>query len=83
MPVTGHRSSLIVFKVQEAVTTILGFVQALNKYMEIQAPWKLAKTDMKAADRVLYTAAEGLRIWDDYALVPVMPEKTAQVFGPF
>jgi methionyl-tRNA synthetase len=50
----------------------------LNKYMEAQAPWKLAKTDMKAANRVLYTAAEGLRI-ATIMLAPVMPEKTANV----
>jgi methionyl-tRNA synthetase len=66
------------FKVQEAVTVTLTLVQTLNKYMEAQAPWKLAKTDMKAANRVLYTAAEGLRI-ATIMLAPVMPEKTAEV----
>ncbi len=66
------------FKVQEAVSLIMVFVQTLNKYMESQAPWKLAKTDMKAANRVLYTAAEGLRI-ATIMLAPVMPEKTAEV----
>ena len=66
------------FKVQEAVSLTLSFVQALNKYMEAQAPWKLAKTDMKGANRVLYTAAEGLRI-ATIMLAPVMPEKSSQV----
>ena len=66
------------FKVQEAVTSVLNFVQVLNKYMELQAPWKLAKTDMPAANRVLYAAAEGLRI-ATIMLAPVMPEKTAEV----
>jgi methionyl-tRNA synthetase len=66
------------YKVQEAVTSTLDFVHALNKYMETQAPWKLAKTDMKAASCVLYTAAEGLRI-ATIMLAPVMPEKTANV----
>jgi len=66
------------YKVQEAVTTALDFVDVLNKYVEAQAPWKLAKTDMKAANRVLYTAAEGLRI-ATIMLAPVMPEKTAKV----
>ncbi|MDE2008466.1 MAG: methionine--tRNA ligase [Candidatus Omnitrophica bacterium] len=68
------------FKVQEALMETLLFVQSLNKYMEIQAPWKLAKTDMKAANRVLYTAAEGLRI-ATIMLAPVMPEKTAAVLS--
>src|SRR5262249_26124688 len=66
------------YKVQEAVAATLDFVRLLNKYMEAQAPWKLAKTDMKAADRVLYIAAESLRI-ATLMLEPVMPEKTAQV----
>ncbi len=66
------------YKVQEAVTTVLEYVHVLNRYMEAQAPWKLAKTDMHAANRVLYTAAEGLRI-ATIMLAPVMPEKTAQV----
>jgi len=66
------------YKVQEAVASTLDFVRVLNKYMEAQAPWKLAKTDMKAANRVLYTAAEGLRI-ATIMLAPVMPEKTAAV----
>ncbi|MBF0570515.1 MAG: methionine--tRNA ligase [Candidatus Omnitrophica bacterium] len=66
------------FKVQEAVTSVLDFVRSLNKYMEVQAPWKLAKTDMDSARRVLYTAAEGLRI-AAIMLAPVMPQKTAAV----
>ena len=55
---------------------ILNLIQTLNKYMETQAPWKLAKTDMKAAERVLYTAAESLRIVS-IMFSPIMPEKTA------
>ncbi len=66
------------YKVQEALSLTLDLVHVLNKYMEAQAPWKLAKTDMKAANRVLYTAAEGLRI-ATIMLAPVMPEKTDQV----
>jgi methionyl-tRNA synthetase len=68
------------YKVQEAVVSVLDFVHTLNRYMETQAPWKLAKTDMKAANRVLYTAAEGLRI-ATIMLAPVMPEKTVQVLN--
>lgn len=66
------------YKVQEAVIAILEFVRALNKYVENQAPWKLAKTDLPSANRVLYTAAEGLRI-ATLMLAPVMPFKSATV----
>ena len=77
----GRINDLInAYRVQEALTTTLGFVDVLNKYVEAQAPWKLAKTDMPAANRVLYTAAEGLRI-ATILLAPVMPEKTAKVLA--
>lgn len=66
------------FQVQEAVVAIVDLVRVLNKYMEAQAPWKLAKTDLNAASRVLYTAAEGLRIIA-IMLSPVMPNKTKTV----
>ena len=66
------------YQVQEAVVAIIDLVRVLNKYMENQAPWKLAKTDIKAAERVLYTAAEGLRIVA-IMLSPVMPNKTKTV----
>ncbi len=66
------------FKVQEAVLATVEFVRMLNKYMEVQAPWKLAKTDLPAAERVLYAAAESLRI-ATILLAPVMPQKTATV----
>ena len=75
----GKVSQLIdLYQVQEAVVAVLEFVRTLNKYMELQAPWKLAKTDMKAANRVLYTAAEGLRIVA-IMLSAVMPNKTKAV----
>ncbi len=66
------------YKVQEAVVAVIEFVRVLNKYVEVQAPWKLAKTDLPAAERVLYTAAEGLRM-ATIMLAPVMPYKTAVV----
>ena len=66
------------YQVQEAVVASIELVRVLNKYMETQAPWKLAKTDLKAAGRVLYTAAEGLRMVA-IMLSPVMPNKTKAV----
>ena len=68
------------YQVQEAVVSVVELVRTLNKYMESQAPWKLAKSDFKAAERVLYTAAEGLRI-ATIMLSPVMPSKTAEVLS--
>ncbi len=76
---SGKVTGLInAYQVQEAVACVIEFVRSLNKYMESQAPWKLAKTDMKAAERVLYTAAESLRI-ASIMFSPIMPNKTATV----
>lgn len=64
------------FKVDSALDEIMNLVRSVNKYMEQQAPWKLAKEDQAAAGRVLYTAAEALRL-SLVLLSAVMPEKSA------
>ena len=65
-------------RINEAIEEILQFVRSINRYMEQQAPWKLVKTDKKAAARVLYTAAESLRI-SAILLQPVMPNRTEMI----
>jgi len=65
-------------RIHEAVEVILGIVRSSNKYLEAEAPWKVAKTDLAAAGNIIYIAAEALRLsalW----LEPVMPTKCAQV----
>ena len=49
-----------------------------NRYLENQAPWKLAKTDLEKAGHVLYCATEALRI-SAVLLSPVMPSKCSTV----
>jgi len=66
------------FKMNEAIGETLQLVRSVNKYLETQAPWKVAQEDLKAAGRILYTAMEALRV-SAVHLTPVMPEKTAQV----
>lgn len=65
-------------RVHEAIDETVNLVRIVNKYLESQAPWKLAKTDMPAASRVLYVAAEALRL-SAALLKPVMPSKTHAV----
>jgi|TARA_Y100000310_G_scaffold330710_1_gene402837 methionyl-tRNA synthetase len=62
-------------KIHDALEETLQFIRGVNKYMEQQAPWKLVKEDKTAAGRVLYTAAEALRI-GTLLLEPVMPNRT-------
>ena len=62
-------------KIHDALEETLQFIRSVNKYMEQQAPWKLVKENKEAAGRVLYTAAEALRI-GTLLLSPVMPHRT-------
>lgn len=62
-------------KIHDALEETLQFIRGVNKYMEQQAPWKLVKEDKTAAGRVLYTAAEALRI-GTLLLEPIMPHRT-------
>ncbi|MCS5625709.1 MAG: methionine--tRNA ligase [Candidatus Marinimicrobia bacterium] len=69
-------------QVNEAIETTLQYIRSVNKYMETMAPWKLAKSDKDAAGKVLFTAAEALRI-SAVLLAPVMPNRTQIVLETF
>jgi len=73
--VTKVNGLIAKMRVNEAIEEVLQFVRSINRYMEKQAPWKLVKTDKLAAERVLYTAAESLRV-SAILLHPVMPNRT-------
>jgi methionyl-tRNA synthetase len=57
-------------------------VRRLNRYVEEQAPWQLAKDPSRAAelDRVLATLAEGLRVVS-VLLHPYLPDSTARLLA--
>jgi methionyl-tRNA synthetase len=76
----GARVKVLVddYQVDTAINEVMNLIRAVNKYMEVQAPWKLAKTDLAAAGRVLYTATEALRL-SAVLLKAVMPAKAAEV----
>jgi len=65
-------------RINEAIESTMQFVRSINKYMEQQAPWKLVKVNHEAAGRVLYTAAEALRLAASL-LHPVMPNRMEKV----
>ncbi len=65
-------------RLNEAIEETLQFIRGVNRYLEQTAPWKLVRDDKSAAGRVLYTAAEALRI-GAILLNPVMPNRTATV----
>jgi methionyl-tRNA synthetase len=57
-------------------------VRRLNRYVEEQAPWQLAKDDARAADldRVLRSLAEGLRVIT-VLLSPLLPTTAGKLLG--
>ena len=69
---------IIEMRIDQAIEEIMQFIRTVNKYMEKNAPWKLVKEDKISASRILYTAAEALRI-SALLLSPVMPNKTALI----
>jgi methionyl-tRNA synthetase len=65
-----------------ALDAIWQRVRRLNRYVEEQAPWVLAKDDARAAelDRVLVSLTEGLRVVA-VALQPWIPESTEKLLA--
>lgn len=65
----------------EALAEIWEFVHAVNRYVDVSAPWALAKDESKQGelDTVLYTSMEGLR---QIALMiyPYMPGTAAKMW---
>jgi methionyl-tRNA synthetase len=72
------------FQFHLALEKTFFFISALNRYAEIRAPWKLAKSE-EAGDRALLATtlanmAEGLRLANVF-LKPVMPEISDRISG--
>ncbi|HLP40421.1 MAG TPA: methionine--tRNA ligase [Fibrobacteria bacterium] len=70
-------------KLSFAVEDILQLIRAVNRYLEVKAPWKLAKQGEEARpalNSVLWHAAEALRIGFSL-LQPVMPAKMTEALS--
>jgi methionyl-tRNA synthetase len=80
----GGRVAGLVDRVEltAALEEIWGGVRRLNRYVEEQAPWRLARDTGRAGelDRVLATLAEGLRVVS-VLLHPYLPDSTQRLLG--
>ncbi len=67
-------------EVSQALELIWQRVRRLNRYVEEQAPWKLARDEERAEDlgRVLASLVDGLRVVS-VLLIPYMPAATARL----
>lgn len=66
-------------KLSQVVEEIMSLVRAVNRYLEIKAPWKLAKDPANRSElaTVLFVSTEAVRVSLCF-LWPVMPTKTQE-----
>ncbi len=78
-------SGMEAWKINDALRGVWTFVRSLNKYIDVTAPWTLAKDETKAPalDAVLYHLCEGLRITALLVspVIPIAAEKTWNQLG--
>ena len=81
--ITAALDKVKALKLSVAVEDVLQLIRAVNRYLEVKAPWKLAKLGDEgkpALNSVLYHAAEALRI--GFTLLhPVMPAKMEEALA--
>jgi methionyl-tRNA synthetase len=81
--VSGALEQVNALKLSFAIEEVLTLIRAVNRYLEVKAPWKLAKEGPAGKDKlnvVLYHAAEALRI--GFSLLhPVMPGKMSEALA--
>lgn len=77
--VAGLEASLESMKLDQGIYGVIEMVKSTNRYLEIKAPWTLAKAeDKEPLYHTLYTAAEALRV-AAVLLDPVMPGKMKEI----
>ncbi|MHB8897060.1 MAG: methionine--tRNA ligase [Candidatus Geothermincolia bacterium] len=65
----------------ESLAEIWEFIHAVNRYVDVSAPWALAKDEARAAelDRVLHNSMEGLRVIA-LLILPYMPRTAVEMW---
>lgn len=81
----AFRDGMNGWKINDALKAVWTFVRSLNKYIDVTAPWLLAKDEAKAPvlDAVLYHLCEGLRVTALMAepVIPIAAEKIWNQLG--
>ncbi len=69
------------FEVHAAINRLMEFATTCNAYIEMSAPWKLAKDPARAdaLDHVLFVLAESLRIIG-VLITPILPTAAREIF---
>jgi methionyl-tRNA synthetase len=69
------------FDIHHGISRVVEFVTACNTYIEMTAPWKMAKERDRAdaLDHTLYGLAEALRIIASL-ISPILPKASREIF---
>ena len=73
-----YEASMLSFQFHNALRAVWKFISRMNKYVDVTAPWQLAKkkSSRKPLAVVLYNLLEGLRVISGL-IYPVMPDTAA------
>ncbi len=76
--IAEFEQSMETFEFHKALAALWGFIGRMNKYVDVTAPWVLAKkkSSRKQLEAVIYNLLEGLRIISGL-IYPVMPGTAA------
>lgn len=74
-----YEKEIEAFSYYKALASVFEITALLNKYIDTEAPWKLAKENPERVPTVLYNVWNGCRI-AALLLYPFMPTKTAEVW---
>ena len=77
----GYENSFHQFEVHAAIARMMEFATTCNTYIEMSAPWKLAKDPSRseALDHVLFVLAESLRVVG-VLISPILPTAAREIF---
>jgi methionyl-tRNA synthetase len=78
--IAGFEKSMQAFEFHKALSAVWEFIGQMNKYVDVTAPWVLAKkkTTRKQLETVIYDLLEGLRIISGL-IYPIIPETAAKM----
>jgi len=73
--VSEYERDMASFAFHKALTTVWEFINGMNKYIDVTAPWELAKkkSSLQQLEAVIYNLLEGLRVISGL-IYPVMPD---------
>ncbi|HEX2965617.1 MAG TPA: class I tRNA ligase family protein, partial [Syntrophorhabdaceae bacterium] len=78
--VAGYQAEMEVFAYHKALQNVFEIISVLNKYIDSEAPWKLAKENDPRVATIFYMIWNSLRI-ASLLLYPFMPVKSQSAWN--